>query len=197
MQTSILALKHPDDWAVWLEENQSLSTGIWLQLAKKGSVGITYAQALDIALCFGWIDGQKKGQDETTWLQYFAPRKRGSIWSQINQGHVKRLTEAGLMRPAGLAAVEAARASGEWDRAYQGQSNREVPPELQAALDRSPKAKEFFETLSSQNRFAFVFRVSTAKKPETRLKRAAQFVEMLEEHRVFYPKEKTNDRGKD
>lgn len=171
----------------WIESRQD-ADGAWIRMARKGHPGITYTQALDVALCWGWIDGQKRSGDDASWWQYFAPRKKGSIWSQINRGHVARLTEAGLMKPAGLAAVEMAKVSGEWGRAYQAQSNREVPAELQAALDASPQAKAFFETISGQNRFAFVFRVSTAKKPETRVRKAAEFVAMMERGEVFYPK---------
>jgi uncharacterized protein YdeI (YjbR/CyaY-like superfamily) len=176
----------PADFAAWIETRQG-AEGAWIRMARKGHAGITYAQALDVALCWGWIDGQKRSGDDASWWQYFSPRKKGSVWSQINRGHVARLTEAGLMQPAGLAAVETAKASGEWERAYQGQSNREIPEELKQALDASPAARAFFETLNAQNRFAFVFRVSTPKKPETRWKKAAQFVEMMERGEVFYP----------
>ena len=187
----------PDDFAAWIEQQGAEPQGAWILMARPGTAGVTYAQALEVALCWGWIDGQKRKGDETSWWQYFAPRKPGSIWSQINRQKALNLIAAGKMRPAGLAAVETAKRRGEWDRAYQPVSSREIPLELREALDRSPRAREFFDSLDSQNRFAFVFRTASAKKPETRLKRAAQFVEMLEEHQVFYPKGKTHETETD
>ena len=184
-----LTFADSDTFAAWLA--QKAPDGVWIRMARKGHPGLTYAQALDEALCWGWIDGQKRSGDETSWWQYFAPRKAGSIWSQINRGHIARLTTEGRMRPEGMAAVEAAKASGEWDRAYQAQSNQEVPAELQQALDASPAAAAFFATLKGQNRFAFVFRVATAKKAETRVKRAAAFVAMMERGELFYPSSAT------
>jgi uncharacterized protein YdeI (YjbR/CyaY-like superfamily) len=185
-----------DELAAWMSA-QSGPEGAWIRMSRGGAPGITYAQALEVALCWGWIDGQKRGGDESSWWQYFSPRRPGSIWSQINRQKALDLIAAGKMQPPGLAAIETAKARGEWERAYQSMSSREIPSELKDALDRSPRAKAFFDSLNSQNRFAFVFRTASAKKPETRLKRAAQFVEMMEQQQVFYPKGKTNDQRED
>jgi uncharacterized protein YdeI (YjbR/CyaY-like superfamily) len=185
----ILQFKTQKAWAAWLDKNHDTSPGVWLQIAKKASGvrSVTYAEALDAALCYGWIDGQKASHDELAWLQKFTSRGPKSIWSKINRGHVQRLTDAGQMKPAGLKAVEAAKQDGRWDAAYEGQSKATVPDDLQAALDNNPKAKAFFATLKSTNRYAILFRVQTAKKPETRAKRIAQFVEMLEKGETIYP----------
>ena len=177
----IKSFKTEDAFAQWLESNHTKSRGIWLRIAKKdsGLSSVTYAQALDVALCYGWIDGQKRPYDETTWLQRFTPRSPRSVWSKINTGKVQTLIESGRMRPAGLAAVESAKADGRWESAYQPSKNAEIPADLQAALDANPKARAFFETLRGANRYAVIYRVSTAKKPETRARRIADFVEML------------------
>jgi uncharacterized protein YdeI (YjbR/CyaY-like superfamily) len=169
-------------WERWLEREHARAPGVWLQIAKKdtGIATVTYAEALDVALCFGWIDGQKRGFDATWFLQRFTPRRRGSKWSKINTGHVERLLVAGRMRPAGLAEVEAARADGRWAAAYDGQSSATVPPDLQAALDANPAAAEFFATLRGANRYAILYRVQDAKRPETRRRRIERFVAMLE-----------------
>lgn len=169
-------------WAEWLDEHHESSPGVWLRHAKKGApiTSVSYAEALDVALCYGWIDSQKKSYDEHSWLQKFGPRGPRSIWSKINRDKVAVLTEAGLMKPPGIRAVESAKADGRWDAAYDSQSNATVPDDLQAALDASPKAKEFFAGLNGANRYAILFRVQTAKKPETRAKRIATLVEMLE-----------------
>jgi len=176
----------------WLVLNHTRTTGIWIRISKKGAEtpSITYAQALESALCFGWIDGQKAKYDETSWLQYFTRRKKSSLWSQVNRNHAERLITEGRMREPGLAAIEEAKRSGEWDAAYQPTKSRELPPELKDALEKSEKARQFFETLNSQNRFAFVFRTLTAKKQETKLKRVSEFIRMMENGEVFYPKEK-------
>ena len=174
--------KSPDAWAKWLEAHSSKSPGIWMRIAKKngGLTSVSYAEALDVALCHGWIDGQKRPLDEASWLQRFTPRGPRSMWSTINKAKVKTLIESGRMRPSGLAAIESAKADGRWDAAYGPSSTAEVPPELQAALDRSPKAKAFFETLRGANRYALIYRVHTAKKPETKAKRVADFIARLE-----------------
>ena len=140
---------------------------------------MNYAQALDVALCHGWIDGQKKGLDAQFFLQRFTPRRPRSLWSKINIGHVERLTAAGRMASAGQREVDAAKADGRWQAAYAGSSLMEVPAELAAALARNRKAKAFFETLDKTNRYSFCWRVHTARKPETRTARAAKFVKML------------------
>ncbi len=169
-------------WEAWLEAEHARAPGVWLQIAKKdsGIASVTYAQALDVALCFGWIDGQKRGHDERFFLQRFTPRRRGSVWSQRNTEHVARLEAAGRMRAAGAAEVEAAKADGRWEAAYAGQRDATVPADLQAALDASPAAATFFATLSSVNRYAIVYRVQApAKQPGTRERRIERYVAML------------------
>ncbi|HEY5416891.1 MAG TPA: YdeI/OmpD-associated family protein, partial [Gemmatimonadaceae bacterium] len=173
----IRLFKTPAAWEKWLDANHAKSKGVWMQIAKKASglSSATYQEALDVALCYGWIDGQKRPFDERTWLQRFTPRGPRSIWSKINTGKADALIRSGRMRPAGLAAIESAKSSGRWESAYQSWSDRDVPPELQAALDASPNAKAFFETLRGPNRYGVIFRVQTAKKAETRAKRIADF----------------------
>jgi uncharacterized protein YdeI (YjbR/CyaY-like superfamily) len=168
-------------WEAWLHTHHARSDGTWLQLAKAGAAepGLTYAQALEVALCFGWIDGQKKGLDAHAWLQRFTPRRERSLWSKINRSKAEALIASGRMHPAGLAEVERARADGRWDEAYDGARAAIVPPELQAAFDASPLAAAFFATLDGANRYAVLWRVQTAKRPETRAKRIATLVDML------------------
>ncbi|HVD41880.1 MAG TPA: YdeI/OmpD-associated family protein [Solirubrobacterales bacterium] len=172
----------PEDLEAWLEENHDSSDGVWLKIAKKGSGGrsVTYAEALELALCFGWIDSQKRGFDEKHFLQRFTPRRPRGRWSKINREKAEALIEAGRMRPAGMAEVEAAKADGRWDAAYEGQRTAAVPPDLQRELDANPGAKEFFEGLDSANRYAILYRLDEAKKPETRERRLRKFVAMLE-----------------
>lgn len=169
-------------WADWLVRQHDKSAGVWLKIAKKdsGIPTITYEEALDVALCYGWIDGQKKGFDEEYWLQKFTPRGAKSIWSKINTEKAERLIASGEMKPAGLKAIDRARQDGRWDAAYASQKKISVPEDFQNALDQNRKAKEFFATLNSVNRYAILFRIHNAKKPETRAKRIQQFVEMLE-----------------
>jgi uncharacterized protein YdeI (YjbR/CyaY-like superfamily) len=186
----ILLFGTTEEWAAWLEANQSSSpAGLWLRLAKKGAgiSSVTYQQALELALCYGWIDGHKKSYDAESWLQKFTPRRAKSIWSKVNCAKVEALIESGQMRPAGLAEVERARQDGRWAAAYDSQRNASVPEDLQAALDASPAAASFFATLSSTNRYAILFRVQTAKKAETRARRIQQFIAMLEQHETIYP----------
>ncbi len=170
------------DWADWLRKNHAKSSGVWLKLAKKssGSQSVSYAEALEIALCYGWIDGQKKSYDESFWLQKFTPRGAKSIWSKINKGKAGELIRTGRMKPAGLNAVERAKQNGRWDAAYDSPSVSTVPPDFQARLNKSAKAKAFFATLNSANRYAILFRIQTAKKAETRARKIEQFIEMLE-----------------
>jgi uncharacterized protein YdeI (YjbR/CyaY-like superfamily) len=177
----IIAFATATEFRHWLEQHHGDHPGVWIKLARKGSgiPSVTYAEALDEALCLGWIDGQKKSCDETAFLQKFTRRGPRSIWSKINVGHVARLEQAGRMKPAGLAAVAAARADGRWDAAYQSFSTAEMPEDFLAALAKEPKAKAFFETLNKTQRYGFFFRLATAKKPETRQKRIADFVAML------------------
>jgi uncharacterized protein YdeI (YjbR/CyaY-like superfamily) len=178
----VLSFASAEAWEAWLESEHASAPGVWLKLAKRdsGIASVTYAEALDAALCFGWIDGQKGAFDATWFLQRFTPRKRGSRWSKINTEHAERLIAAGRMHPAGLAEVEAARADGRWQAAYAGQRSAAIPPDLQAALDASPAAAAFFATLRGANRYAILYRVQDAKRPETRARRIARFVAMLE-----------------
>lgn len=178
----VILFETPADWERWLEENHGASPGLWLQIAKKASgvASVTYDEALEGALCYGWIDGQKKSSDEKTWLQKFTPRGAKSVWSKINRDKVGALAERGRMKPAGQKAVDAAKADGRWDAAYDSQRTMSVPDDLQAALDASPEAKDFFATLNGANRYAVLWRVQTAKKPETREKRIRDLVAMLE-----------------
>jgi uncharacterized protein YdeI (YjbR/CyaY-like superfamily) len=184
---------HVDDaaeWERWLEENHTTSSGVMLVMAKKGS-GLSapsYAEAVEIALCFGWIDGQRRRNDDDSFLQGFSPRRTSSIWSQINRTKVLALTEAGRMRPAGLAEIERAKENGRWDAAYAPPSAKELPDDLQAALDANPKAAEFFAGLDGQNRFAIVFRIGNVKRAETRARKIAEYVGMLERGETIYPR---------
>jgi uncharacterized protein YdeI (YjbR/CyaY-like superfamily) len=184
----IIAFASAEDFSVWLDTEHVSSEGIWLKLAKKesGIASVTYAHALDVALCYGWIDGQKKPFDDAYWLQRFTPRRTRSKWSKINTEKVAALVAAGRMRPAGLQEIEAAKADGRWDAAYSAQSTATVPPELQAALDADPVAAAAFATLNSTNRYAFIYRVTEAKRPETRARRVAQFIEMLHDGRRLH-----------
>jgi uncharacterized protein YdeI (YjbR/CyaY-like superfamily) len=177
----ILLFEDQDAWTDWLERNHGDSPGVWLRLAKKRADlrSVSYAEALDVALCFGWIDGLKKGYDDASWLQRFSRRRPGSVWSKINREKVQALVAAGRMRPAGLAAVEAAKADGRWDAAYDSQRTATVPDDLRAELDRNPDAAAFFASLDGANRYAVLFRVQTARRPELRAKRIASLVEML------------------
>jgi uncharacterized protein YdeI (YjbR/CyaY-like superfamily) len=177
------------EWEAWLEANGSVSSGVWLRLAKKSAEQptLTYAQAVEGALCHGWIDGQKKSHDGAYWLQRFTPRSTRSIWSKINKAKAEALIAAKRMRPAGLAAIERAKLDGTWDAAYASSSTATIPDDLQRALDANPKAKAFFETLNSQNRFAILFRIQNVKKAETRAKKIAQYIEMLSKGEKIYP----------
>ena len=180
----------------WLKKHHAKSDGLWLQIAKKGAdePSVTYPQAVEIALCWGWIDGQKMGLDDQHFLQRFTPRRARSIWSKINVDKVAALIDAGRMQPAGQAQIDAAKADGRWQQAYDGARTSTVPDDLQAALDATPAAKEFFATINASNRYAVLWRVQTAVKPETRARRIAQLVELLargEVVHIFKPKPKT------
>ncbi|HKQ78927.1 MAG TPA: YdeI/OmpD-associated family protein [Blastocatellia bacterium] len=185
----VLPFERPKDWAVWLDKNHATSSGVWLKLAKKASgiKSVTYDEALEVALCYGWIDGQKRSHDETSWLQKFTPRGPRSIWSKINTEKAQALIESGRMKPAGQKAVESARQDGRWDAAYSSQSKAAVPDDLQVELDRNAKAKAFFATLDSRNRYAILHRIHMAKKAETRAKRIENFIRMLEKKEKIYP----------
>jgi uncharacterized protein YdeI (YjbR/CyaY-like superfamily) len=170
-----------DEWENWLTQNAGTSRGIWLRLAKKGAsqLTLTYGQALESALCHGWIDGQKKAESEAYWLQRFTPRSAKSIWSKLNKERAEALIAAGRMRPSGMREVERAKQDGRWEAAYTSPSNSVVPEDLQAALDANPKASAFFATLNGRNRYAILFRIQNAKKPETRARKIEEFVGML------------------
>lgn len=169
-------------WAAWLREHHESAAGVWLRLARKGSgkVTVSRADALETALCYGWIDGQAASDDEAFWLQRFTPRRSRSKWSQINCAAVERLTTEGRMMPAGLRAVADAKREGRWAAAYASQRTIAVPEELQSRLDASPVARQFFDQLDSRNRYAVLYRLHDAKKPETRLRRLEKFIRMLE-----------------
>jgi len=177
------------EWRRWLAANAADSDGIRLAIAKKGGdhSSVSYAEAIDEALCVGWIDGQKWALDEHCFLQGFGPRRARSIWSRINRDKALALIEAGRMRPPGLAEVERAKADGRWDAAYAGSKTIEVPPELRAALDAEPRAAAFFQTLSAQNRFAILFRLGNVKKAETRARKVDEYVAMLARGETIYP----------
>ena len=168
-----LAFRDQQAWADWLQINHGTSSGLWIQLAKKGSAGrsLSYAEAVEVALCYGWIDGQSKGNNATSWLQKFTPRRKRSIWSKINREKAERLISEGRMQPAGLAEVGRARQDGRWEAAYDSPRAATVPADFQTALKNRPQASAFFGTLNSQNRFAILFRLQTAKKSGTRARR--------------------------
>jgi uncharacterized protein YdeI (YjbR/CyaY-like superfamily) len=170
-----------DAFDAWLDEHAASSDGIWLELAKKGTAArsLSYAEAIDVALCHGWIDGQKRAHDDEIWLQRFTRRTRQSRWSRINRDKATALIDAGSMKPAGHAAIEQARADGRWDRAYAGARTIEVPDDLRQRLDETPAAAAFFATLDGANRYAILYRVHDAKQPETRARRIETFVAML------------------
>ncbi len=175
------AFRSATAFRAWLDREHDHSDGLWLKIAKKGTgvKSVTYAEALDVALCFGWIDGQKARYDDTWFLQRFTPRRARSPWSQINCDKVAQLLETGLMEPAGLEQVERAKADGRWDAAYRGSRSITVPDDFQAALDANPAARDAFATISRANRYAFLYRIHDAKRPQTRVSRIEKFVSML------------------
>ncbi|MDQ2831429.1 MAG: YdeI/OmpD-associated family protein [Chloroflexota bacterium] len=177
------------EWESWLDAHHARPQGVWLKIAKKGAPvsSVSYADALDAALCYGWIDGQKKPYDSAFWLQKFTPRRPKSGWSKINTGKAIRLIEAGAMTPAGQREVDAAKQDGRWDAAYESQSNLTIPDDFQVELDRHPQAKAFFDTLNKVNRYAMCYRIATAKKPETRQARIDKFIVMLAQGEKIYP----------
>lgn len=179
----------------WLKRHHATSAGLWLQIAKRGASepSVTYPEAVEVALCWGWIDGQKKGLDDQHFLQRFTPRRARSIWSKVNVDKAQALIQQGRMQAPGLAQIEAAKADGRWARAYDGARSSVVPQDLIAALDAAPAAKAFFSTINAANRYAVLWRIQTAVKPETRARRIAQLVEMLgrgETVHIFKPKGK-------
>lgn len=183
-------------WRAWLLDNHAESSGVWLTLARKGSTvptGLMYSQALDEALCFGWIDGQSHSQDEATFRQRFTPRRRQSAWSKRNVEHALRLESEGRMQAAGRAEMQRAMDDGRWQAAYAGPATIEVPPDLAEALAAQPRATAMFGILTSQNRFAILLRTGQAKTPETRARRIAAFVDMLARGETIYPQKRTLD----
>ena len=183
-----LKFETQEDWEKWLDKNHDQSPGISMKLAKKdsGIKSITYPEALEIALIYGWIDGVRTSAGENYYTQRFTPRTKTSKWSKINREKALLLIKDGRMKPAGVAEVERAKKDGRWEAAYESQRTIQVPDDLQAALDGNPKAAEFFKGLSSQNRYAVLFRIHDAKRPETRAARIAKFVEMLAEGKTFH-----------
>jgi len=185
----VLAVTSAAEWHDWLASRHGSSTGVLLRIAKKGAQKtITYAEALEVALAWGWIDSQKRPLDDSAWIQRFTPRTKQSPWSRINCAKAEALIAAGTMAPPGLAEVERAKRDGRWERAYDGGRTSEVPPDLAAALARNVRARLFFETLDRANRYAILYRVQTARKPETRADRIARFVAMCARHETLHPR---------
>lgn len=185
----LLLCPNQDAWEAWLEENHHCYNGVKLQIAKKHSTlpTVSYAEALDSALCYGWIDSRKESLGEDSWVQRFGPRGKNSIWSQVNKEKVQRLMEEGRMKPSGLQAIETAKINGRWEAAYAPQSRATVPAEMEAAFAEHPRAKEFYDTLNNQNKFAIHFRIQNAKKAETRARKVKELIRMLENGEKIHP----------
>lgn len=190
VQREIMFCADASIWEAWLAENQASSPGVRLAIAKKGAAAssASYLEAVEVALCYGWIDGQRSRLDDEHFLQLFTPRGPSSIWSQVNQGRVAQLIEAGRMSPSGQAEIDKAKANGRWDAAYAPQSTIEVPDDLAAALAAAPAASALFTTLDGQNRFAILFRIGNVKRAETRARKIAEYVAMLERGETIYPR---------
>jgi len=186
---SIMFFETQQDWERWLTEHHTDTVGIWLKVAKKetGLPSVNYSEALDSALCYGWIDGQKASFDDQYWLQKFTPRRPKSIWSKVNCDKATALIAEGRMQPEGIRQVELAKADGRWESAYESQSKITIPDDFQSELDKNQKAKDFFSTLNSINRYAILFRIHSAKKPATRSARINKFIEMLSNNQKIYP----------
>jgi uncharacterized protein YdeI (YjbR/CyaY-like superfamily) len=185
-------------WARWLEKNHRKSAGMWLRLAKKGAGlrSVPYQEALEVALCYGWIDGQKRGESEQAWLQRFLPRSANSIWSRINRDKAMALIANGRMNAAGLETVAAAKKAGRWNTAYDSPKGAKVPEDFQLALQANPQARDFFQSLDGANRYAVLFRIQTVKKAETRIRKIREFVEMLERNQTVHGKRKSRQPSK-
>jgi uncharacterized protein YdeI (YjbR/CyaY-like superfamily) len=181
--------KSKQDWAAWLEKNHRKSAGLWLRLAKKGSPlrSVSYQEALEAALCYGWIDGQKRAESEQIWRQRFLSRSSNSIWSKINREKALALIASGEMKAAGLEAIENAKKNGRWDAAYDSPVGATEPSDFQAALDANPRAAAFFKTLDRANRYAVLWRIQTVKKAETRVRKIERFIGMLERGEKIHP----------
>ena len=186
--TAELTFASREAWEEWLAAHHATADGVWLKLAKKGSglASVSRPEALEVALCYGWIDGQARTLDDSWWLQRFTPRRSRSRWSKINRAKAIEMIERGEMKPAGLREVERAKADGRWDAAYDAPSTSEVPDDLRRALDENKVARDFFESLDSRNRYAILHRIQEAKRPETRARRIAKFVAMLDEQKKLY-----------
>ena len=186
---SIMSFETQQDWERWLTEHHTDTVGIWLKIAKKetGIPSVNYSEALDSALCYGWIDGQKASFDDQYWLQKFTPRRPKSIWSKVNCDKATALIAEGRMQPEGIRQVELAKADGRWESAYESQSKITIPDDFQSELDKNQKAKDFFSTLNSINRYAILFRIHSAKRPATRSARINKFIEMLSNNQKIYP----------
>ena len=184
----ILPFANKKKWADWLAKQHDKSAGVWLKISKKGTgiPTVTYEEAIDVALCYGWIDSQKKGFDDQYFLQRFSPRGPKSIWSKINVEKAEKLIACGEMKPAGLKTIESAKKDGRWEKAYAGQRTMAVPDDFQAELDKNPKAKAFFATLNSANRYAVLFRIHNVKREETRANWIKRIIEMLERGEKFH-----------
>ena len=189
MSELVFTFAHAADWNAWLTSHHGSSKGVLLRIAKGGAKkSITYAEALEVALAWGWIDSQKQALDATAWLQRFTPRRAKSPWSKINRAKAEALIAAGKMKAPGLAEVERAKSDGRWEDAYDGARTSSVPADLAAALGRAPRARAFFDKLDGANRYAILYRVQTAKKPETRAERIARFVAMCARHETIHPR---------
>lgn len=186
--TPVRAFRTQQDFEQWLEKNHHRPEGVWIRFAKKASgiKSIAHPEALESALCFGWIDALRRPETDTTYLQRFVPRRPKSLWSQINRAKAVSLIESGRMRPSGHAEVERAKQDGRWDAAYPSPANATVPPEFERALEENPKAKAFFETISRVNRYAIVWRLATAKTPEKREQLSRKFLDMLEKGETLH-----------
>ena len=184
----VIPFTSPADWENWLEQNHAISKGIWLQMYKKNSgvASVNYAQALDVALCYGWIDGQLKSIDELSYMQRFTPRRPKSLWSKRNIEHIARLTNEGRMKPAGIKEAEAAKEDGRWETAYDGQATISLPADFLEQLSKNKKALAFYESLNKANKYAVAWRIQTAKRPETREKRMKEILEMLGREEKFH-----------
>ncbi len=185
---AVRGFKTREEFAAWLDKNHKTSPALWVRMARKGSgiKSITYAEGVEVALCYGWIDAQKLPESETAWLQRFMPRRSRSIWSKVNREKALALIANGQMTQAGLVEIERAKTDGRWEAAYDSQAGASVPPDFEEALERHPKAKAFFNSISAANRYAITWRLQTAKKAETRAKRMRRFIEMLEKGETLH-----------
>lgn len=197
-RASVLEFASPEAWAAWLDRHHRTAAGAWLRLAKKGCPRelISHLQALEAALCYGWIDSQKRPESATTWLEKYSPRGPKSAWSKINRAKAGSLIASGRMKPAGLGEVERAREDGRWSRAYDPPSAATVPADLQDELDRNTRASAFFATLDRANRYAVLWRIQTAVRPDTRARRIRQFVAMLGRHETLHPQSPAKKPGR-